>query len=165
MKKFQTLKSKIETLITPVLAKHHLKIYEVNNFAEFGNDILQILVEDETNPRKTLDLDFLMQVNEDVSKTLDQLDSAVEGNYFLEVASAGIERQIKTEIEVANSVNDYVYLELNKPKDRLQAFNGTITNYDPTTKQIEITYFVKGQKKKMILTFDEIKMIRYAVKF
>jgi len=165
MKNFATIKEQIIDLVNPVLKKHHLKIYEVNNFSAFGDDILQILVEDENQSRKPLDLDFLVKVSEDVSHKLDDIDHVIPTNYLLEVASAGIEKAIRSEAELKQAVGEYVFVELKKEKNKIKEFNGIVESYADESQEFFFSYFVKGQKKKIALTFTEIKLVRYAVKF
>jgi len=165
MKNFTTLKEQIINLVNPVLEKHHLKIYEVNNHSEFGDDILQILVEDKTDSKKLLDLDFLVKVSEEVSHKLDEIDHLISSNYLLEVASAGIEKTIRSEAELKQAVGDYVFVELKKEMNKIKEFSGTVESYADESGKFFFTYFVKGQRKKINLTFAEIKLVRYAVKF
>jgi len=165
MKNFQSLKAKLEVTLPPVLEEFHLKIYEINNFSEFGDDILQVLVEDQNDLKKRLDLDTLLKVNEVVSALMDQYEADIPGTYLLEVASAGIERPIKTEAELEQAIGDYVYVELTHPIKQMLDFNGTVQSYDPESRQFTFSYFLKGQPKKLSVAFEQIKFVRYAIKF
>jgi ribosome maturation factor RimP len=165
MKNFQSLKAKLEVALPPVLEEFHLKIYEINNFSEFGDDILQILVEDQSDLKKRLDIDTLLKVNEAVSALMDQYETEIPGAYLLEVASAGIERPIKTAAELEQAVGDYVYVELTHPIKQTLDFNGTVKSYDPESQQFTFSYFLKGQPKKLSVAFEQIKFVRYAIKF
>jgi ribosome maturation factor RimP len=144
MKNFTNIKTKVEKLINEILQKHHLQIYEINNFSEFGDDVFQVLVEDQTKTNQPLDFDTLVVVNEEISNLLDQIPE-LESHYLLEVASAGIEKRIRNEQELIKAVESYLYLELEK----LGVIEGYLKAYDPATQEFRVEYFVKGQPKKV----------------
>lgn len=164
MKNFQTIKPKILDLVNQALKKHKLQIYDINNFQDFENDVLQILVEDMNETNRPLDFDTLVVVNEEISELLDQLND-IKDPYLLEVASAGIEKEIRTFEELKQALNNYLHVEFKTPINQVTVVEGNLKSFDPAKKEFKIEYFVKGQPKKIVFEWEMIETARYAVKF
>lgn len=164
MKNFKTIKVEIIKIVEPILKANNLVIYEVNNYFDFESDVLQILVEDIDQPNKPLDFDDIIKSNELVSDALDELTILTEP-YMLELASAGVEKPIKNQKTLIKALDSYVHVELEKSINNSNIIEGILTKYDDQNDSFQISYFLKGQKKKHIFTFSEVKNIRYAVKF
>jgi ribosome maturation factor RimP len=84
---------------------------------------------------------------------------------MLEIASAGIEKPIRDFDEMIKAVNQYVWVELNNAIKNLSIFEGILADFDNETKEFKIEFFIKGQKKKAHFKWEDIKTVRYAVKF
>ncbi|PPE06384.1 ribosome maturation factor RimP [Mesoplasma corruscae] len=164
MRNFTTVKDQIIKIVEPILKESGLKIYEINNYFDFDSDILQILVEDLAKPNKPLDFDDITKSNELISQALDQLEELSDA-YMLEIASAGAEKPIKDKDQLIKAIGDYIHLELNKSVNNQNTIEGTLLSYDEVNDSFILGYFLKGQKKKHNFTFNEVKSIRYAVKF
>lgn len=113
--------------------------------------ILEVLIDE------SLDLNEITNLSEKVSKLMDKYDEDFD-EYLLDVASAGCEREIKTEEDIKKAINSYVYL---KTKDL--EINGTIKSYEDGV--IEIEYLDKTRKKNTKVKVNDVKELRYAVKF
>jgi ribosome maturation factor RimP len=149
----------IEEKVLMILNKYNLGLYEINFLYEFENDIIQVLLESKDD--STISFDDLAKVNDELSTELDNISDLTE-KYILEVSSAGIERQIKTEEQLNSNVPGYVYVEYVTEKK-----SGTFTG-DLVEKQEDkffFKFFDKGQPKKLLLAWNEIKFIRHAVNF
>lgn len=134
----------------------NLKVYEINLNYEFENDVFQVLLEKENN--KVINFDDLTQANNIISSYLDK-ENLIDKKYVLEVSSAGIERQIKSEEDLRSSLNRYIFL---KTKDNRE-ISGTLKKIEKNN--FIIFYFIKGQPKKIILKWEDIIFVRYAIKF
>ncbi|WP_031543154.1 ribosome maturation factor RimP [Mesoplasma photuris] len=165
MKNFSNIKQEVEEMTNVILKNHNLKVYEVNNFEDFESDVLQILIEDAIQPNKALDFDVLMSVNEAISNAMEKFDAIIKDPYMLEVASAGIEKRIRSKEELANAIDQYVHLELHKAIANSKVIEGFLTEFNVDTQEFKIEYFIKGQKKKSYVKWDDISACRYAVKF
>ncbi|EOA07366.1 Hypothetical protein MYEA_2340 [Mycoplasma yeatsii 13926] len=164
MKKFSVVKSKIQEIVNKELEKLNLEVYQINNHREFDGDVLQILVQDISKSNKGLDFDTIVKANEVVSDALDQLNE-IDEPYLLEVASAGIEKEIRTCQELEKAINEYLFVQLNSQQKNVLEFSGHLVKYDSDSNKFGFEFFVKGQKKKIELSWEDIKFVRYAIKF
>ena len=107
-------------------------------------------------------MDTCVAVSEAVSEKLDELD-LIKDEYYLEVSSPGIEKPLKTFEQVEAHVGSYVHIDLKNPQNGIDSLEGTLASIDG--KELLIQYMVKAVRKKMTINYDDIKLIRLAVKF
>ncbi|UKS54252.1 Ribosome maturation factor RimP [Mycoplasma feriruminatoris] len=164
MKDFESIKFQINELVNKELEVLNLKVYEINNLKEFENDMIQILVEDALQANKPLDFDILIKANDLVSNKIDQLIKTKD-KYLLEISSSGIEKQIRNKEELIKALDQWVYVQLNNEIKKIKEFEGYVTKYNNDTDTFSFSFFIKGQKKKLDLKWDNIQFIRYAIRF
>ncbi|MDP4040186.1 ribosome maturation factor RimP [Mycoplasma mycoides] len=164
MKDFESLKFQINELVNKEIEVLNLKVYQINNLKEFENDMIQILVEDSLQANKPLDFDILIKANDLVSNKIDQLIKTKD-KYLLEISSSGIEKQIRNQEELLKALEQWVYVQLNNEIKKIKEFEGYVTKYNDQTNTFTFSFFIKGQKKNLDVKFDDIKFIRYAVRF
>ena len=143
--------------------KLELEILEVEWVNEFGTNILRIIAD----APGSLNIDQATALNEAISLELDNLD-LIEDEYMLEVSSPGIERPLKTDEDIENSINEYVHIDfLNHfavtAKTKVLELEGYLRNYSNNV--LEIEYNNRGQIKKLSINKEEVKLIRLAIKF
>ncbi|MCV2232407.1 hypothetical protein N7548_06170 [Acholeplasma manati] len=141
----------LEPIIESVLKNHQLSLYSLKTKKEFGEHILEILVDGDD-----LSSDHLGIVNTEISEALS--DDLFDPDYFLEVSSPGAERPIRNEQEVEKAIGIYVHIEtpeLNSDGYLLDFKAGIITF------QINL----KGRLKKVEIPYTTVKSMRLAIKF
>ena len=119
---------------------------------------LQICI---ANDDGTMDLDTCDKISKLISQLLDEIDTDDDA-YMLDVCSFGAEREFDSLQEVENYTPGYVHIELKNPKDGLDKFDGTLTECKDGVLNIE--YFVKGRKKTAVVDYQNVRLIRQAVK-
>lgn len=110
-----------------------------------------------------LDLDGIAAVSEIISAYLDEHEDYIDGEYLLDVATAGIERRLRDHKDIVNAKGNYVFVKFKQPLEQLKEVYGTITDVDD--QNITLSYMDKNIKKELTFRFDDIKFIRLAVKF
>ncbi len=65
------------------------------------------------------------RVHRAIDPLLDEADP-IEGFYYLEVSSPGLERELRTDAHLAASVGETVELRLFAPRDGVKSFTGTL---------------------------------------
>ena len=141
----------LEPIIESVLNHHQLSLYSLKTKKEFGEHILEILVDGDD-----LSSDHLGVANTEISEALS--DDLFDPDYFLEVSSPGAERPIRNEQEVEKAIGKYVHIEtpeLNSDGYLLDFKAGIITF------QINL----KGRLKKVEIPYTTVKSMRLAIKF
>ena len=92
-----------------------------------------------------------------ILNVMDKYDKDFD-EYLLDVSCAGCERRIRNEDELRRAVGEYVHIKTREFEEDgyLKSFeNGKVT----------VEYMDKTRKKAVTVNYDDIKMIRYAVKF
>lgn len=115
------------------------------------DNILEVLIDE------SLDLDGISRLSELISGFMDKYDKDFD-KYLLDVSCAGCERRIRNEDELRRAVGEYVHIKTREFEEDgyLKSFeNGKVT----------VEYMDKTRKKAVTVNYDDIKMIRYAVKF
>lgn len=155
--------SQVKELSEKLAKELELEIIEVEWANEFGTNILRIIAD----APGSLNIDQATALNEAISLELDNLD-LIEDEYMLEVSSPGIERELKTEEDITNNINEYVHIDFKThfpitAKTKVLDVEGYLRNYSNNV--LEIEYNNKGQIKKLSINKEEIKLIRLAIKF
>lgn len=158
----EMIEKKYLTQIIEILNNNQLKLFEINWIYENEVNILQILVENKNNVQ--ICIDDLIPANEMISALLDG-DQKLSFPYILEVASAGAERQVKTESVLKENIGKYFYLKLKNETHNILECNATLIDYDESMKAFNFLIIIKGRIKKIILKFTDIDYIRFAIKF
>lgn len=150
--------------ITPILDECNFNLFELNFVNDYESLVLQILVENKDSSKKFVEFDDLVKANEQISEKLDNLSELSEP-YILEVASAGIERTIKSKESLIQAVPNHVFVETQVKIETTNEFTGDLVEYDSNSDSFMFKFFLKGKPKKVKLKWEEINFIRYAVKF
>ena len=112
---------------------------------------LEVLIDE------SLDLNKITELSEKVSSLMDKYDDELD-EYLLDVASAGCERQIITNEDITKAINSYVFIKT----DDMET-NGIIKSFNDEV--LEIEYLDKTRTKNIKVNVNNVKELRYAVKF
>lgn len=153
------LLDKIRIMIEPILKSNNVYLDDLEYVQDRGEWYLRIFVE---KNESFLDMDTCVAVSEAISQKMDEEDP-IEGEYYLEVSSPGVEKPLKTFEQVKSSLGKYVYAKFYNPVAGLDEVEGFIKRIEDET--IEFEYLVKNIKKKIKIDYNNIKFIRLAVKF
>ncbi|MDO9629755.1 MAG: hypothetical protein Q7I99_07615 [Acholeplasmataceae bacterium] len=142
---------KIKEKLIPILERSGLSVYSIRTKKEFGEKIVEILIDTES-----MEINDLEKIHLEFVDTLS--DDDLDPNYFLELSSLGAERPLKTKEEVFKAIGRYIYLESPKYKGL-----GTLVSLVDDILLIEIND--KGRIRKIEIKFDDAKKMRTAIKF
>ncbi len=148
---------KIESLIKPILEANNIGKYKISKKSG-KTPILEICIKKSDGE---IDLDTCEIVSNLISDVLDQYDDSNKP-YMLDVCSFGAEEELENENEILNHIGDYVHIELKNPTKGIDSIDGTLTSFEDNV--LNINYFVKGVKKQTTINYDNVKLIRLAVK-
>ena len=109
---------KIKEKLIPIIDKVGLSVYSIKTKREYGEKIVEILLDTET-----MDIDVLEKIHIEFIETLS--DDDLDPDYFLELSSLGAERPLSTKEELLKAVSKYIYLESPKYKG-----NGTLISFE-----------------------------------
>lgn len=148
----------LKVLIEGVLKEDEIVLYDVGWYQEAGRKILRVAIEHQD---ETMDIETCTIQSAKISAALDEIDK-ISYEYYLEVCSPGAERELKTIDQMQRALNEYVYVKLKNPKAGIDEVTGYLKEADENS--IKIDYQVKNIKKQMVITNDNIALLRLAVK-
>lgn len=140
---------KIKTNLSKDIEKLGYHLYSLKYSKK--EKILEVLIDE------SIDLNEISKLSEKISKIMDKYDEEFD-EYLLDVASAGCERDIKTKEDIKKAVNSYVHIKTEELN-----IDGTLKSYKAGV--LEIEYLDKKRKKNIKVKEEDVKKLRYAVKF
>lgn len=149
---------KAEMIAKEEASKLGLEILEVSYVKEHGIKILRIIAEKDDG----LNIDDSSNLNMAISSRLDEVD-LIDEEYYLEVSSAGIERELKSTTDINNALGKYIYIKLFEKVDGQKEIYGDLIEVHDN--QLVIASKIKGQPKTFDIDRNKISKIRLAVKF
>lgn len=144
---------KVREILVPYLKEKDLYLYDLSYKRVQGENLLQILIDS----AQGITVDSLEEVNNYLSEELDKVFED-ENEYMLEVSSPGAERPIRNESEIEMAIGKYIHLM----KDGA-IFEGTLISFSENVLTLRVN--LKGRFKNFAFNYEEIKDLRYAVKF
>ena len=137
--------------LNQILKTYDLNVYSIRTKREFGERIVEILIDTET-----MDINVLEKIHMTFVESL--TDDELDPNYYLELSSLGAERPLKTLDEVIKAIGKYIYFEAPNMKSY-----GTLNAIENDIMKIEIND--KGRLKIIDVKFEVVKNMRTAIKF
>ncbi|MBF0746149.1 ribosome maturation factor RimP [Gemella sp. 19428wG2_WT2a] len=109
-----------------------------------------------------LNLDDCVTLTEMLSDDLDKEDF-IKDNYYLEISSPGIEKELRSLKEVVDSIGKHVCIKTYEKIDGIKEFYADILEVN--NEELLVEYKDKAKIKKAIIPYEKISKIRLAVKF
>lgn len=148
----------IEEMAIKEAAKLNQTIEEVSFVKEHGVKILRIIA----NSENGLDIDEATALNTVISEKLDELD-LIKEEYYLEVSSPGLERELKNNSDIEKQIGSYIYISLYEKIDNVKEYYGDLISFVDNIITMRIN--VKGRIKEISVPKEKVSKIRMAVKF
>ena len=139
-------------------AELKLEIVSVDYVFENGIKILRVIATDENG----LTIDQASQLNELISLKLDE-DDFIDEEYYLEVSSEGIEKELRNDNDILNSVGKYVNARFYEKIDNFKEIEGDLISFEDGVLTFKCN--INGRIKTITAKKEQISKIRLAVKF
>ncbi|MBN2268154.1 MAG: hypothetical protein V3569_00360 [Acholeplasmataceae bacterium] len=137
--------------LNQILETYDLSVYSIRTKKEFGEKIVEILIDTDT-----MDINLLEKIHMTYVESLS--DDDLDPTYYLELSSLGAERPLKTKEDIEKAMGKYVYFEATNMKSY-----GTLIAFNDDIMKIEIND--KGRLKHIDIKFEAVKKMRTAIKF
>ncbi|MBP5694775.1 MAG: ribosome maturation factor RimP, partial [Bacilli bacterium] len=141
-------------ILEPFLKENNLLFYDSVLEKEDGNLFLRVYLD----KKGGITIDELALANEYLSERIDKYDNDLP-EYFLEVSSPGAEKVLKNYEMVKENIDQYIHVEL----ENMIYEGNLIEALDDGSITMRIN--AKGRFKKVTFNYEEVKLIRLAVKF
>lgn len=120
-----SIEEKVESLIKEKIQGLGYELYDVQ-YAKEGKDyFLRVFIDKEDG----IDLNDCEKVSNEINPLLDEKDFIKE-MYFLEVSSPGIERVLRKDEHLKDSIGKEIEVKLFKPIEKQKEFVGTLEDYN-----------------------------------
>jgi|SRR5690554_2435398 len=157
MKTGYTMKNKIKKIKEIVFTcaqPFNIEIVSVQFVKEGGMRILRVIARKDS----VLTVEHLAELNRIISAELDKYDF-IDEQYYLEVSSEGLERELKTDIDIKNSIGEYICIRgYRKIADKKEIY-GTLVDFSNDVLIVDCE-----QNNKISINKKDISKIRLAVK-
>ncbi|MFC4404541.1 ribosome maturation factor RimP [Gracilibacillus xinjiangensis] len=154
----QNIAKQTEELLQPILDELSLELVDVVYEKEGKNWFLRVYIDKEGG----IDIEECGIVSEKLSAKLDQEDP-IEGAYFLEVSSPGVERPLKKEADFIKYVGENVYVKLYEPINGEKEFSGKLLQFENNI--AKISYKEKTKTLEVEIPYEKIAKAHLAVIF
>jgi len=136
--------------------KLNIEIISVDFVIESGMKIIRIIARKDP----TLTLDDSANLNQMIGDELDNIDF-MEEQYYLEVSSEGIEKELKSDEDIRKAIGEYICIRVYKKINGQKEFYGDLLDYSENV--ITITH--PNKKDGLKINKNDISKIRLAVRF
>ena len=124
----KSVKDTVREAILPVVTELGYRIWDIV-YSKIGADYhLEITIDNDEG----INIDDCERVHRAIDPILDECDP-IEGFYYLEVSSPGIERELRTDDHINASIGQKVEAKLFSAKDGRKSFVGELASYDGKT--------------------------------
>lgn len=135
-----------------------MEIISVDFVHEHGMKILRIIARKEP----VMSIDDSSALNQKISDELDKYDLFPD-EYYLEVSSEGIEKELRTDAEIKAAVGEYICIRTKQKVEGKKELFGDLLAFENNKAMLKAD--IKGQTKIIEIDRENIAKIRLAVKF
>jgi len=143
IKKNGATELKVYQIAQPIADELGFSIWDVSFVKEGAEWYLRVFIDKEDG----INLDDCEAMSRPLSDKLDELDPISE-SYFLEVGSAGLERELLRESHFDASIGKDIRIHRIIAADGVKDYVGTLLGYDKTSVKIS----VDGEEKEVLLS-------------
>ena len=150
------IEEKIEELVTKPITDLGYRVYDVMYVKEGKDNFLRIFIDND----KGISLDDCEKVNDAITDMLDEVD-LIKDQYFLEISSPGVERNIRKDKHFEESIGKEVNIKLFKPlENKEKEITGILKDFDKETVKIET-----DKNEEITIPRNNISSIKWAFKW
>lgn len=151
----KSIRETVREAIEPTVTELGYSIWDVT-YSKIGADYhLEITIDNEQG----INIEDCERVHRAIDPILDECDP-IEGFYYLEVSSPGIERELRTEEHITACIGMKVEAKLFAPKDGKKSIVGMLSAYDDGNITVtcgdESTVLTRQEISKLATVYEEI---------
>ena len=121
----KSIKETVREAVQPVITELGYDIWDIT-YSKVGADYhLEITIDSEAG----INIEDCEKVHRAIDPILDECDP-IEGFYYLDVSSPGVERELRTEMHIIRSVGEKVRAKLFAQKDGKRVITGILSAFE-----------------------------------
>lgn len=153
--------SVVTDLVMPLIEQQNLILWDVRFEKEGSMWLLRIIIDKKPDG---VSIDDCEALSRPLDKILDEVDP-IDQSYCLEVASAGLERDLSKPWHFEESIGRRIQIKLIRPIDGEREFVGSLSAYDENSRTVTIELGDKGNESKKEFQLNDTAFIRWYVEF
>lgn len=128
----KSIRETVKEAIQPIVSELGYRIWDIT-YAKIGADYhLEITIDSDEG----IEISDCEKVHRAIDPVLDEIDP-IEGFYYLEVSSPGVERELRTDEHISLSLGEKVEAKLFAPKDGIKSLVGILSSFEDGTVKID----------------------------
>lgn len=128
----KSIRETVKEGIEPIVSELGYRIWDIT-YGKIGADYhLEITIDSDNG----IEISDCEKVHRAIDPVLDEIDP-IEGFYYLEVSSPGVERELRLDEHISLSVGEKVEAKLFAPKDGIKSLVGTLSSFENGTIKID----------------------------
>ena len=121
----KSIKETVREAVQPTITELGYDIWDIT-YSKIGADYhLEITIDSESG----INIEDCEKVHRAIDPILDECDP-IEGFYYLDVSSPGVERELRTEMHISRSVGEKVRAKLFAQKDGKRVITGILSGFE-----------------------------------
>lgn len=161
MSKKESYEAKAEELLSPIVEKRNIEIYDIEYVKEGSDYYLRAYID----KPEGVDLNDCEAVSRELSDALDEADPIPDA-YILEVSSPGLGRALKKDKHLEKSIGKDVEIKLFKPLEKRKDFAGILEGFDEKTITIREDADENGEGGTLrVFDREAVALIKLALDF
>ena len=121
----KTIRETVKDGIEPIVTELGYRIWDIT-YGKIGADYhLEITIDSDSG----IEISDCEKVHRAIDPILDEIDP-IEGFYYLEDSSPGVERDLRTDEHISLSIGEKVEAKLFAPKDGIKSVTGTLASFE-----------------------------------
>lgn len=149
-----SIEEKVTKLVEPIIENLGYELYDVEYAKEGKNYFLRIFIDNE----KGISLDDCEKVNNAITDMLYEANY-IKDQYFLEVSSPGIERHIRKEKHLQESIGKEINIKLFKAIEKQKEVTGILKSFD------EANIIIETETQELSIERKNISLMKLAYKW
>ena len=121
----KSIKETVRDAVSPTITELGYDIWDIT-YSKVGADYHLEITIDSPNG---INIEDCEKVHRAIDPILDEVDP-IEGFYYLDVSSPGIERELRTEVHILSSIGQKVEAKLFAAKDGRRVITGILASFD-----------------------------------
>ena len=150
----------VKPIVEEIITESNSQLVDIEYVKEGKNWYLRVFADKPGG----IDIDDCAEISEKLSLVFDDIkpDPFPEA-YYLEVSSPGVERPLKTEQMIQDSVGEYVHFDYYAPQHGEKFHEGTLLSVNEDTYDIEVMN--KTRRITLEIPKKQVAKARLAIKF
>ncbi len=150
----------VKPIVEEIITESNSQLVDIEYVKEGKNWYLRVFADKPGG----IDIDDCAEISEKLSLAFDDIkpDPFPEA-YYLEVSSPGVERPLKTEQMIQDSVGEYVHFDYYAPQHGEKFHEGTLLSVNEDTYDIEVMN--KTRRITLEIPKKQVAKARLAIKF